>query len=254
LRALAAGTVGLGALVSGNTRLRRTAGALRRAHRPLAERYCNVFDPRGRRRLFTRETLAEIGALREHEHFATHAEAQAYPDFLSRVLAVDTATYLPGDILVKVDRMSMAHSLEVRCPLLDQEVLEFAARIPSHLKLRHGVSKYVFKRVAEQFVPREIVHREKRGFGVPLGTWFRRELRDLVREHLLHSPNGAQPLFNRPTVEHLVSEHESGRWDWSLQLWSLMMFHLWYDRHGPANAATPACDAVQRLEPQRGGA
>jgi len=248
LGALAVGAVGLGARVSGNTRLRRTAGALRRAHRPLAQRYCNVFDADGRRQLFTRETLAEIGALREHEYFAAHARAQAYPDFLSRILAVDTATYLPGDILVKTDRMSMAHSLEVRCPLLDQELLEFAARIPSHLKLHQGVSKYVFKRVAERFVPHEIVHREKRGFGVPLRAWFRGELRDLVREHLLQNPNGAHSLFNRRTVERLVSEHEAGRWDWSLQLWSLMMFHLWYDRHGTnprAAGPAPTCDTVQ---------
>ncbi len=247
LRALAVGSVALGARISGNARWRRTAGALRRAHRPLAERYCNVFDARGRRRLFTGDTMVQIGALQEHEHFAAPAQAQAYPDFLSRILAVDTATYLPGDILVKTDRMSMAHSLEVRCPLLDRDVLEFAARIPSHLKLHHGVSKYVFKRVAEQFVPREIVHREKRGFGVPLGAWFRRELRDLVRENLLHSPNGAHALFNRGTVEQLVAEHESGRWDWSLQLWSLLMFHLWYDRHGTSPRAEAAdCATVQR--------
>ena len=233
LRALASGGLGLGARLSGQARWRRMARAVGRAHQPLPGRYSNVFDPGGRRRLFAAATLEQIGSMQEHEVFAAHAAAQRYPDFLSRVLAVDTATYLPGDILVKVDRMSMANSLEVRCPLLDQEVLEFAASIPSNLKRRHGVSKYIFKRVAEGFVPREIVHRQKHGFGVPLGQWFRAELRDLVREHLLHSSNGAHVLFNRRFVTHLVEEHEAGRWDWSVQLWALLMFHLWYERHGP---------------------
>jgi asparagine synthase (glutamine-hydrolysing) len=232
LRALAAAGLGLGARVSGRPRLRRLAGAMARAHRPLPERYANVFDRHGRRALYSRETLQHIGVLDEHEVFAAPASRQRFPDFLSRILAVDTATYLPGDILVKVDRMSMAHSLEVRCPLLDHTVLEFAARVPSHLKLHGSTSKYVLKMVAERFVPRQIVHRDKHGFGVPLGRWFRNELRDLVRENLLHGTNGAQALFERRAVERLIRDHESGGWDRSLQLWSLLVFHLWARRYG----------------------
>ncbi len=232
LRALAAAGLGFGARLSGQRRLRRLAGAVARAHRPLPERYSNVFDKPGRRALYSRETLARIGRLDEHEVFALPARRQRFPDFLSRILAVDTATYLPGDILVKVDRMSMAHSLEVGCPLLDHTILEFAARVPSHLKLRGNISKYVLKKVAERFVPREIVHREKHGFGVPLRAWYRDELRDLMREHLVHGSNGAQPLFQRRVVESMIQEHESGRWDWSLQLWTLLVFHLWVKRYG----------------------
>ena len=98
------------------------------------------------------------------------------------MLFVDTKTYLSNDILVKVDRMSMANSLEVRSPLLDHHVLEFVAGIDSSLKLRNGTSKYIFKRMAEEFVPREIVHRRKHGFGVPVAEWFRTDLRDMPHE------------------------------------------------------------------------
>jgi asparagine synthase (glutamine-hydrolysing) len=233
LRALACGGLDLGARLTGGRRLRRMAGAVRRAHAPLQERYSNVFDKRARRRLYSPQARERIGTLREQEYIAARAGSQRFPDLVSRLLYVDTRGYLPHDVLVKVDRMSMAHSLEVRSPLIDHHVLEFAARIPSHLKLRHGVSKYIFKRMAEEFVPREIVRREKHGFGVPLESWFRKELRELVREHLLHSRDGAQRLFDRPFVERLVREHESGRWDWSLQLWSLLVFHLWYGRYAP---------------------
>ena len=233
LRALAGGGLELGARLTGRHRLRRMAGAVRRAHRPLEERYAVLFDKRSRRGLFTPEARARIGAPREHEVIAGPAGRQHFPDFLSRILYVDTKTYLPDDILVKVDRMSMAHSLEVRAPLVDQHVLEFAARIPSSLKLRNGVGKYIFKKVAEEFVPHEIVHREKHGFAVPLRHWFRQDLRDLVHGRLLSGGNGLSGLFNQRFVERMVREHEAERWDWSVQLWSLLVFHLWHERYGP---------------------
>ncbi|MFQ5599015.1 MAG: asparagine synthase (glutamine-hydrolyzing) [Candidatus Krumholzibacteriia bacterium] len=233
LRSLACAGLDLGARLTGHAKLRRMAGAVRRAHRPLEERYCHVFDKLGRRRLFSREALSQIGLMREAELFEAHARAQKFPDFLSKILYLDTKTYLAHDVLAKVDRMSMANSLEVRSPLVDHHVLEFVAGIPSTLKLHNGTSKYIFKKMAEEFVPHEIVYRRKHGFGVPIRSWFRKDLRETLHDHLLSSDDGGQRFFNQGFVEHMLREHEAGRWDWSVQLWPLLVFRMWYRRYGP---------------------
>jgi asparagine synthase (glutamine-hydrolysing) len=222
-----------GARASRHAKLVRAAGAVRRANRPLAERFCNVFTKEERRRLFAPDIWRAIGTPREEELFAGLGRAQRFPDFLSGILYADTKAYLTNDILVKVDRASMANSLEVRSPLVDHRVLEFAARIPSDLKLRNGVSKYIFKKTVESFVPREIVYREKHGFGVPVGSWFRSELRDMLHDHLLSSDDAGAQFFDRAFVERLVREHTSGQRDRSVQLWPLLVFRIWYRHSAP---------------------
>jgi asparagine synthase (glutamine-hydrolysing) len=228
VRQLLGAGLGAGARASGHRRLRRVAGAVRRANRPLEQRFNNIYDKGQRRRLFSAEVRREIGAASEERLFADLLSAQRFPDFLSRVLYADTKAYLTNDILVKVDRMSMAHSLEVRAPLVDHRVLEFAAGIPSSLKLRDGVSKYIFKKMAATFVPRDIVYREKHGFGVPIAAWFRGELRDLLHDHLLGRSDGGERFFDGAFVERMLREHQSGRWDWSPHLWALLVFRMWY--------------------------
>jgi asparagine synthase (glutamine-hydrolysing) len=233
VRQLSGAVLTAGARMTGHARLDRIAGAVRRANRPLAERFCNVFDKPQRLRLFSPDLRAQLGAPHEEALFAALESAQRFPDFLSRVLYADTKAYLTGDILVKVDRASMAHSLEVRSPLVDHHVLEFAASIPSHLKLRDGVSKWVLKKAVEDFVPKEIVHREKHGFGVPIHSWFRRELRDLLQDHLLGRDDAGAALFDRVFVERLVRQHVAGTRDWSTQLYPLLVFRMWYRRSAP---------------------
>jgi asparagine synthase (glutamine-hydrolysing) len=149
------------------------------------------------------------------------------PDYVSTLQHIDIATYLPGDILAKVDGMSMAVSLESRVPLLDHRLMEFLATIPSTLKLRNGSGKYLLQRAMAQDLPGEILTRKKMGFGVPLGAWFRRELRDMTRDVLLGPRARQRGIFRASEVNTLLATHDAGRRDCSARLWSLICFELW---------------------------
>ena len=135
-------------------------------------------------------------------------------------------TYLPDDILTKVDRASMAVSLEVRAPLLDHHLMERVASMPSSLKLRGRTSKYIFKKAMEPILPREILYRRKQGFAVPLDHWFRSELRDLAYESLFRSDEG---IFDMKFLKKIWEQHQSGHYDRSSHLWSILMFRKWQE-------------------------
>ncbi|MSR08192.1 MAG: amidotransferase 1, exosortase A system-associated [Gammaproteobacteria bacterium] len=155
--------------------------------------------------------------------FDRHVRGRDFPDALSMVQYLDLKTYLVGDILTKVDRASMAHSLEVRGPFLDYEFIEWAATLPTSLKLRGGVGKYVLKKSLETLLPKEILYRKKMGFAVPLARWFRGPLKDRVRA-LPNSPwLNADGIFERRGLEQMVSQHLSGQRDFSPGIWSLLM-------------------------------
>jgi asparagine synthase (glutamine-hydrolysing) len=145
-------------------------------------------------------------------------------DPLSRIQYVDMKTYLVDDILVKVDRASMANSLEVRCPLLDHKLMELIAQMPSGLKLHNGRGKYIFKRSLERVLPREILTRKKKGFSVPLAEWFRGELQQLARETIFQSPDG---VLNNVFLGRCWKQHQSSQRDWSALLWTVLMFKTW---------------------------
>jgi asparagine synthase (glutamine-hydrolysing) len=151
-------------------------------------------------------------------------------DPVSTLQHIDIHTYLPDDILAKVDRTSMAVSLEARVPLLDHRLMEFVATIPSTLKLRDGTGKYLLKRAMAARLPAEILARRKMGFGVPLGTWFRAELRDMTHDLLLAPRTRQRGIFRPSWVEWLVRTHEAGRRDCSARLWALLCFELWMRR------------------------
>jgi asparagine synthase (glutamine-hydrolysing) len=159
--------------------------------------------------------------------FSRLASEGGAPDYVSTLQQIDMATYLPDDILAKVDRTSMAVSLESRVPLLDHRLMEFVATMPSSFKLRNGSGKYLLKRVMAQDLPEEILTRKKMGFGVPLGDWFRRELRDMTRDVLLGRQARQRGIFRMPEVEALLATHDAGRRDYSARLWALMCFELW---------------------------
>jgi asparagine synthase (glutamine-hydrolysing) len=184
----------------------------------------SVMPDRVRLPLYEADFLAELGGYRAVEVFRRHAARAGTSDALSLIQYVDFKTYLPGDILVKVDRAAMAHSLEVRVPILDHTLIEWAATLPSSLKLRDGEGKYVFKKALEADLPDEILYRPKMGFGVPIAAWFRGPLRERVRELVLGSGLAATGIFRRAALEKLVREHESGARDHSAALWALMMF------------------------------
>jgi asparagine synthase (glutamine-hydrolysing) len=146
-------------------------------------------------------------------------------DPLSRIQYVDIKTYLSDDILTKVDRASMANSLEVRAPLLDHKLMELVATMPASIKLRGTNGKYIFKKALEKCLPKSILYRNKMGFAVPIARWFRAEIKDLAHDVL--TSRNCETLLNGGTVRRLWSEHQSGLRDRSTELWTLLMFRLW---------------------------
>ena len=152
------------------------------------------------------------------------------------MMLADTQTYLSDDILAKVDRASMANSLEVRAPILDHKLMELVARIPSRLKLRGSEGKYIFKRALASYLPENILHRKKMGFAAPISSWFRKELKEMASAAIFDPPDDG--LLDRRTVQNLWSEHQRGRRDRSTELWVVLMFRLWQRQF--QSAAKPA--------------
>lgn len=159
------------------------------------------------------------------------AGSVATDDPVENLLYLDSKTYLPGDILTKVDRMSMASSLEARSPLLDHKLIEYVTRIPSSLKLKGSEAKYIFKRAIEGFVPREILYREKQGFGVPIGDWINLQLKDRITSDLSDRRTQERGYFDVNYIRLLLDEHARGRRDHSHALWTLWMLELWHRRY-----------------------
>ncbi|WP_334057071.1 asparagine synthase (glutamine-hydrolyzing) [Alteromonas sp. S005] len=153
------------------------------------------------------------------------------PDHLSKILYTDIKTYMTGDILVKVDRMSMANSLEVRAPILDYQVAEFAATLPSSQKYRYGEKKYLLKEVFKPFIPDSLLYRKKMGFSTPLDEWFRGELKALSESRLLQCNEGLSEVFNTAAISSIWQEHQNRTKDHGIVLWSMLMYQMWYDRY-----------------------
>jgi asparagine synthase (glutamine-hydrolysing) len=149
----------------------------------------------------------------------------------TQMMRFDAETYLPEDVLTKVDRMSMAHSIESRVPLLDNEVIAFAASLPASIKIRDGRRKHVLKEVAARLLPRDLIDRPKQGFGVPLGVWFRGNLRELFVDTLSARGSATGVYFQPAFVKRLLDEHLSGRRDHTLRLWQLVVFERWHARY-----------------------
>jgi asparagine synthase (glutamine-hydrolysing) len=158
-------------------------------------------------------------------------ETLAPPDLrgVDRYLALDTETYLPGDLLVKVDRMAMSTALEVRSPFLDYRVYEHAAAMPGAMKLRGRTTKWALKEIARRRgLPDDLVDRRKQGFGIPIGSWFRDDLRTWVEDLLLDPRTLDRGYFRPAGVRALVEEHVSGRADHTYRVWNLAMLELWH--------------------------
>lgn len=153
------------------------------------------------------------------------------PDHLSKILYTDMKTYLPGGILVKVDRMSMANSLEVRAPILDKEMLEFAATVPSSMKFKNGEKKHLLKEAFKDYLPDDILYRKKMGFSVPLASWFRHEIKAIAEQYLISSPKGLPQIFNMDVVQQYWQQHQNGNSDHGAILWSMLMFEMWWQRY-----------------------
>lgn len=186
-----------------------------------------ITTPAHRRALFSSDFERELAGYRSIERFRSHAEAAQAPDALSLVQYLDFKTYLPGDILTKVDRASMAYGLEVRVPLLDHEFVDWVARISPDLKLRGREGKYVFKKALEPFVPPDVMYRPKMGFAVPLSQWLRGPLYERTRQALAERLP-ATGCFDRSALLSLLEQHRSGAANHSAILWALLMFDGFY--------------------------
>ncbi|MDP2322938.1 MAG: amidotransferase 1, exosortase A system-associated [Gammaproteobacteria bacterium] len=184
-----------------------------------------------RTELYSPRFRAELAGYRSRTVYDDYLRGKEFPDTLTMAQYLDFKTYIPGDILTKVDRASMAHGLEVRVPLLDHHFIEWVARIPSALKLRRGEGKYVFKKSLEKDLPDSILYRKKMGFAVPLDRWFRGPLAAQVRA-LATSPDLLATGFFAPEgLERVVARHLAGRRDHSAVIWALLMFDGFVRQH-----------------------
>jgi asparagine synthase (glutamine-hydrolysing) len=192
------------------------------------ERYVDaqtLFGVEQKRSLFKADVLHEL--MRDEPSRGPSALLAGFDGhWLSALQYFDMKSYLPLDILTKVDRMSMAHSIEARVPLLDHKLVEFAATIPAALKLRKGRTKHIFKEAMRGILPDEIIDRRKQGFAVPIAYWFRGRLSSFLRDLLLSDTSRRRSIFDPAYVEQLIRWHEQGR-PLEMQLWTLLSFELW---------------------------
>jgi asparagine synthase (glutamine-hydrolysing) len=187
----------------------------------------SIFRSDEKLRLLSRDFQASLGGYDSIEVLQHHYDRAETDDPLSRIQYVDIKTYLPDDILAKVDRASMAVSLEVRAPLLDHQLMELIAKIPSSLKLRGTTGKYIFKKAMADVLPKDILHRRKQGFAVPLARWFRGDLRDLAHDAIFSRDDG---ILDKTYLNKVWDEHQRGTYDRSSHLWAVLMYREWREK------------------------
>src|SRR6185503_7862461 len=213
--------------------LRKAKRFVAAASMPPVERYLrwvSAFDEQAKLNLYSESFRHETARFSTAGIIAPWFARANGAGIIDASLLTDTMTYLPNDLLVKMDIASMAVSLEARSPFLDHHLMEFAASLPDRLKLRGMTTKYLLKRVLKQFVPEENLTRAKMGFGVPIGHWFRGSMQTFLRETLLSEKALSRGLFDRDEVRRIVDEHVEHQRDHDSRLWSLLMLELWFER------------------------
>ncbi|MCY7375612.1 MAG: asparagine synthase (glutamine-hydrolyzing) [Pyrinomonadaceae bacterium] len=215
------------------SRVRDAKRFLQAASLPKTERYfrwMSTFNRDAKKELYTPE-FADTVADQNPSAFLDDWFAKANGSgVLDATLLTDQMTYLPNDLLVKVDIASMANSLEARSPFLDHKVIEFAASLPVNLKMRRFETKSLLKKAAAKLVPPEVIYRRKMGFGVPIGDWFRKDMKNFVREILLSEKSLNRGIARREVVEKYVDDHTNARRDYAFQIWTLLMLELWFQK------------------------
>lgn len=188
----------------------------------------SIFDRDSQRRLLSPDFAAAVGDSPPDLVIREAWESSSARSLVDRLLDTDTRTYLPGDLLVKMDIATMAHSVEARSPFLDHQLLEFAASLPADQKLRGGAGKHILKNSLRGHLPDQVLDRQKMGFAVPLARWFRNELRHLPAEVLLDKRTEDRGYFQATEVRRLIDEHQRGRADHSARLWLLLQLEYWH--------------------------
>ncbi len=186
------------------------------------------FTNEAKNRLFTQKAIFEVGEPDSTEKVLGFFDAECVSELVDRMLYTDVMTRLPDHLLVILDRMAMAHGLEGRSPYVDYRMVEFAASIPSGLKLKGRRLKYILRRVASRYLPRELIGRRKQGFGFPLAEWMRNELAGFVRGLMRESRFVQLGIFNREEIESILDEHIGGKWDHNFRIWVLINLEFWY--------------------------
>ena len=215
------------------SRVRDAKRFLQAASMHKVERYFqwnSAFDRTSKANLYTREFQQTLNGHDASEVLAKWFSKANGSGIIDGTMLVDQMTYLPNDLLVKVDIASMANSLEARSPFLDHNVIEFAAKLPEKLKVSGADTKSFLKKVAARLVPKDVIYRRKMGFGVPVGKWFRGEMKDFVREVLLSETSLNRGVIRPEAIRRYVEEHIDARQDHSFRLWTLLMLELWYRR------------------------
>lgn len=200
-----------------------------------------LFNQAQKGKLLSTYLREQLNGARTTAIFAEHLARTDARDPISRMLYVDTKLWLPDDLLARGDKTSMANSLEARVPLLDHKLVEFAASVPSNLKVKGMTRKYLLKEVSRRLLPDEIIDRKKQGFPLPISTWFRQEARSFLHDHLAPDTLGRRGLFDQDYVAQLLNEHDSSFADHGLLLWGLLNVELWHRLYidQPVRAAAP---------------
>jgi len=193
--------------------------------------WMGAFIDHEKKGLLSADLKEELRNHNTYEDIFKYINASKLTKDLERILYLSTKLYLQDDILVKVDRASMANSLEVRCPLLDHEFVEFVCRLPMHYKLQGLTTKYLLKKVAKDILPPGIPNRSKKGFGIPISRWLTGELKEFMLGHLSENRIKKQGFFNYPYIKTLMDDHLAKRKDNRKLLWPLLVFQIWYERY-----------------------
>ena len=223
---------------------------LRGIDQPFIDRYLTYSSYYRSEELFGLLSSELRGEVRSHDARHTHREYMSHredEDWLNQLLYVDMKTFLPCLNLAYTDRMSMAASTEVRVPLLDDEVVELAGRIPPRLKLRRMTRKYVLKRAMQGVLPEAVIWRPKAGFGAPLRAWMGGELRPLIDDCLSPATIRDRGLFDPEAVRRLVRDNESGTADNALRIWALLVLELWQRTFVDQVAAAPRKSGLSQI-------
>ena len=198
--------------------------------------YISAFNPEELSNLLSGEVRKETEKYNPQERFFSYfsqAESdlkiQNSDNILNKMLFLDSKTYLPDDLLTLTDRMSMAHSLEVRVPFLDHQLIEFLATVPPQLKIKNLQKKYIHRKAVSKLLPKKILQKKKKGFSLPLGSWFRKELKGFVQEVLTKDEIGKTGLFNQKYINQILQEHLSHKADHESKIMALLVFTIWYD-------------------------
>jgi len=215
------------------TRLRDMKRFVSFAGLPDLERYfrwTTTFSESEKEELYSEDFRTSLNGAKPIDVVSRWLQSAKAGGVVDNAMFVDQMTYLPNDLLVKVDIATMANSLEARSPFLDHQLIEFAASLPEDLKSKRGETKAFLKKVASRLIPKDVIYRRKMGFGVPIGSWLRQPMAPFLKDILLSEKSRTRGVFRPDVVQVLIAQHTSGRRDHSSKLWSLLMLELWFNR------------------------